>query len=390
MSRCRLWIAVLWCACTSVAPSAAEQVQVSANKPSIKPVTEGPSAGSDYFSQAFLLSNSLIRYGLSYSGYWDKQGGAKPSPEGYLGMPQPNSANWYGGGFLAIIADGKDLGQTRPALRVVETGERGMIEMLFPGEAAPSTSKGTSPTPVRVRYLLEPGSDYLACEIAANTPLKSLSLRLNCYPSYFTSWNKRDGWRQVVTPTVTVEQGQTQDLDPARDWWLLYQDTVFDPARNLKESAGPCGALMLPEQVAAIRVAVSSYPVGTTLTCKPGLTSYRLALWDFNKQPNAAALARLKAGAQDVQERLRGRDFNDQNVARFDAKAERATLDAMIAKTGTPDKWQQSLGPMFEGIVAAMQAYRGGDFVAEKNAAEAIANYREAVWDLRFDALLSD
>jgi len=295
-------------------------------------------------------------------------------------MPAPTSANWYGGGFLALTVDGKDLGLTRPSLRVVARGDRGMIEMLF----------AAAPTPVRLRFLLEPGTDYIACEIAATAPLKSLSLRLNCYPSFFTAWNKRDGWRQVVTPTMTVEQGKEQDLDPAKDAWLLYQDTVFDAAKNPKESAGPCGALILPEQIAAMRAYVSSYPVVTTVTCKPGLTSYRLAFWDFDKQPNAQALEHLKAIGSEVQERLRALDFNDLTVARFDQQAERVTLDGMIARTGAPDKWRQSLVPMFEAIVAAMQAYHGGDFVAEQKAAEAIAKYRDAVWDLKFGALLSD
>jgi hypothetical protein len=378
----RLWVLPLCLAmaCTPVL-AADPAVQVTDKGPVVKPLTEGASAGSDHVSHTLTLSNGVCRYGISYNGTWDQSGGAKPTAEGYLGMPLPGGDNWYAGGFMDVIANGKSLGGIRPLpLRVVEQGERGLIEVLFPAQ----------PTPVRLRFLLEPETDYLACEIAANAPLTSLSLNLRCFPSYFTSWNKKDGWRQVISPSGTLEQGQDATLQAATDWWFFYQDTVFDAAKNPTESGGPCAMLMLPEQAQTARVVVGSYPVSTGIPFKPGLTSVRLAFWDFRKQPNAPALEHLRGIAPQVADRLRKLDFNDRGVAGFNTQGERAKLDALIAHSSDPAKWRQTLTPVFEAITTALQAYQGGDFIAEQRAAEALAKYREALWDLKFDALLTD
>ncbi|MBU0608297.1 MAG: hypothetical protein KKI08_10430 [Armatimonadetes bacterium] len=377
----RYWLVLLGlCAAATPAIAADTGVQVADKGQTVKEITEGPAAGSEVVGHAFVLTNATCRYGINYNGYWSKDGGAKATPEGYLGMPLPGSDNWYGGGFLDVVANGKSLGNTRPLPpRTVEQGDRGLIEILFP----------TQPTPVRLRFLLEPDTDYLVCEIAANAPLKSLSLNLRCFPSYFTSWNKKDGWRQVISASGMLEQGGDATLQAATDNWFFYQDRVFDFATNA-DSSGPCAVLMLPEQAQSARVVVSSYPVSTGVTCKPDLTSVRLAFWDFRKQPNAAALEHLKAIAPQVAERLRKLDLNDRGVAAFNARGERAKLDELIAHSSDPAKWKQTLVPMFEAITAALDAYKGGDFIAEQKAAEAIAKYREGLWDLKFDALLTD
>ena len=77
-------------------------------------------------------------------------------------------------------------------------------------------------------------------------------------------------------------------------------------------------------------------------------------------------------------------------VVAFNAQGERAKLEALIAHSSDPAKWKQALTPMFEAITTALTAYQGGDFVAEQKAAEAIAKYRDGLWDLKFDALLTD
>jgi len=379
--RC-CWLLPLYLGALAVPVLAADEgVHVADRGQTVKPITEGPATGSDHVSYAFVLSNATCRYGISYNGYWSQDGGAKATPEGYLGMPAPGGDNWYAGGFLDVVANGQSLGGTRPLTpRAIEQGERGLIEVLFPAQ----------PTPVRLRFLLEPDTDYLACEIAANAPLKSLSLNLRCFPSCFTSWNKKDGWRQVISPSGIIEQGKDATLQAATDWWLFYQDTVLDYATNATDSGGPCAMLMLPEQAQTARVTVTSYPVSTSVACKPDLTFVRLAFWDFRKQPNGPALQHLRAIAPQVADRLRKLDFNDRGVAAFNARGERAKLDELVAHSSDPAKWKQTLTPVFEAIMTALQAYAGGDFIAEQKAAEAIAKYREALWDLKFDALLTD
>ncbi|HEX2988716.1 MAG TPA: hypothetical protein VHS06_11170 [Chloroflexota bacterium] len=349
-----------------------------------KPPAEQGFDGLQYTSQGFTLSNGVVRYGIDYHAYWDAEGKtAKPSPEGYLGMPLPTGCNWYHGGFMSVSFNGLNLGNIAPAvLRVVEQGQRGLIELLW------KTAEGQ----VRIRFLQEPEADYLAAELAVlpTSEIRSLDLSLRCYPSYFTGWNKRDGWRQIIGPMTTTEQGQTKALDPLQDWWLLYQDRVFDYALNRDDSAGPCGLLYLPEQIKSVQVLPTSYPVTTNVTVKPTVRSVRLAFWEFPKKTNAESLQRLRQGAAQVAEHLRQVDFSDSQVAAFDAAGERAALAAMIAKTKEPEAWRQRLAPMLDQVAAAQQAYRSNDLSAEQTASAALAKYRDAVWDLKFEALLSD
>ncbi len=366
---------------TVLGARAGAQVQVSEEHTS--KATDSSPAGYEWTQHRFTLNNGLLRYIIGYQAHWATEGLAvQLSPEGYLGMPGPASANWYGGGFMNILLNGKSLGNERPAgLRLVERGERGMVEVLW----------DTADAQLRVRFMLEPGSDYLGCELAVQpkTDLKRLELALNCFPSYFTSWNKRDGWRQIVGPTTTVEQGTEATPNPAQDYWLLYQDTVFDTATE-KDSAGPCALLIVPEHVASLKVRPTSYPVSTHLVAAPGVLRWRMAFWDFHRKTNAEALQRLQAGAPDVLVRLREADFADRRVAAFDLARERAELDAMIARSTEPEKWRQSLVPVFEKIAVALGANRGGDLAAEHAASVALEEYAEGLWDLKFDALLND
>jgi hypothetical protein len=339
--------------------------------------------GTEYVRHSFTLNNGLIRYMVSYQAYWDpKSDVTKQSPEGYLGMPLPTSCNWYHSGFIAIVLNGQNLGNFRPvSIREIEHGDRGLVEFFW------KTAEGQ----VRLRFLQEPATDYLAAEIAIQPTkeIRSLDVSLRCYPSFFTSAFKRDGWRQVIGPTTTIEQSQTQKLDPAKDPWLLYQDRVFDLATE-KDSNGPCGALWLPEQIKSLQVAPGSYGVPTSISAKPEIRSLRFAFWEFPKKTNADALKLLQQTAPQVTDRLRRLDFGDSRVAALDPAKERAALDAMIAKTADPERWRKQLAPMLEAATTAREALRNNDLSAEQIASEALTKYREAVWDLKFEALLSD
>lgn len=367
----------------ALAPCYAAPVRVS-DGGLVKTPGTGDRAGLEQVSQGFVFANGVVRYQISYHAYWDPAGeGVKQDPEGYLGMPVPTACNWYAGGFLALRCNGLDLGNARPSgLRVVEQGTRGLAEVFW------KTPEGQ----VRLRFLQEAGADYLAVEIATQPAreARSLDLSLRCFPSYFTSWNHRDGWRQAVGPATVTEQGKDAVLDPSRDGWLLYQDTVFDRAKNATDSQGPCAALWLPEQLRSASVQVTNYPVTTALAMKPEVRSVRLAFWDFAGKTNVQALARMKSGAGEVAARLRQLDFRDSQVASFDAAEEQAILQGLLARTPNPDRWIKLLTPLSAEISRGLVSYSGKDLAAEQTVSEALAKYREALWDLRFEALLSD
>jgi hypothetical protein len=194
----------------------------------------------------------------------------------------------------------------------------------------------------------------------------------------------------VLGPSAAIEQDQPANVDPARDFWLLYQDTVFDVAKDPKDSEGPCALLYLPEEVQSLRVTPSSYPVTTDLAGKPGLRRLRFAVWEFPKKTNAEALQRMRTGAAQVADRLRAIDFGDRAVTGFDAAQRRAQLEALLARASEAATCRQKLTPLLDRIAVLLAAYQGGDFGAENTASQLIAEYEEAIWDLKFDALLSD
>lgn len=348
-------------------------------------VEEGEHAGRERVRHRVILDNGLIRYGIDYNGYFDEREPQRawPTSEGCVGMTLPTSANWYGGGFLAIRAFGTNVAETRPAsLRVVETDHRGMAEMIW------SLPEGQ----VRFRYLLEPKSDYLACEVLIHplddTP-PGLSLFLHSFPSFFTSWLKRDGWRQAIGPNIIVEQGEAAEINPAENPWLLLQDTVFDVEENAAESAGPCGFLFVPDDMELFRVNVTNYPVSTTVRAKPELTRVRFAVWDFHKRTNADALKRMQNDAAGIIDHLRFLDFSDRVVSGFDVDRKREEMERMLAQSDDAEKHRTALTPLLDQVAQAMTEMAEGDMVREARAAELINEYENALWDLRFDALLS-
>ena len=159
----------------------------------------------------------------------------------------------------------------------------------------------------------------------------------------------------------------------AADYLSAFEKAIGMPVDETQFVEARAGAMTVwPESLAAVRRA-SELGTITLLTNNGPLVSKH-----------------LRAIAPQVADHLRKLDFNDTGVAGFNIRGERAKLDDLIAHSSEPAKWQQALVPMFEAIAKAAEAYRGGDFVAEQRAAEALAKYREALWDLKFDALLTD
>lgn len=364
---------------------AQQAVQVTDSGYATDPVRDAKLAGMVQGHQTLQFANARQRYAIAYNILEDPTGArpARRPDEGYIGMPLPAACNWYAGGFLDVVVNGRSLGATKVRrLGAAEQGERGSGDLLW---VVPEGQ-------VRLRFLLEPSTDYLACELALvpATPVKSLTISLRCFPSFFTAWHHRDGWRQIVGPRQTIEQGPRQSLDFANNPWLLYQDRVFDVAQNSADSAGPCAFAFLPEQVQTLTIDPGSYSVGTEVVLKPEAQSLRFAFWDFHQITNAAALAELRRDAPGVIAHLRQLDFSDRMVQAFDVTRERTALDGLLARSSAPDKFRPTCYPLFEKIAAGVAALKGGDMLAEQTVGDLIRQYRDLQWDLKIDALLND
>ena len=167
--------------------AAAPTVSVKLEPMSHSKSTVAPHVGHDCVRQYASLDTGTITYGLQYNACWDPaHANGTGFLEGYIGMPQPTSANWYGGGFMGLKINGVDLGASRMSdCWVSEQGARGNLKMFW----------DTPQAGVTASVVALPGDDRLFCGLTLNpkTDIKSLSLRLLAYPSYFTYWNKRDG-----------------------------------------------------------------------------------------------------------------------------------------------------------------------------------------------------
>jgi hypothetical protein len=356
-------------------------------------VTKDPrQMGATLRQKIITLNTGAVTYSIRAATATTPEHTSVRPAEGYLGMPRPSSENWYGGGFMAIALNGKDIGSAPlKTMRAIESGERGALETIW---EAPEGA-------VRVRFVGRPGDDKLFCEIALEPKgkIETLSVRLNCYPSFFTSWNKQKGHRVVESLASKAEEGATFTTDPQKDWALIYYDTVFDfgTGRGEFRGVGPCALLFLPEQIKSGKIKIGDYAVTSEFVVQPEAQAVRMIFWDFNGKTNKEAISYLKGKAAACQKELREISFINRTLAGFEFAKKKAETEALIAsakgteplakKIGEVDA---KLGPICEKVQAATAAGGVIPFGLEDEALRLIAEREKLVWQLKFHVLLSD
>jgi hypothetical protein len=335
-------------------------------------------------SRAATLSFGPIEYSLQYNAATDP---AKPDVvfplEGYVGMPGPVSTGWYHGGFLFLAINGQDIGSTPlSSMTVVEQGQRGMLDLVWYGAQAA----------VRERFVGLGGDDALLVEITLEpkAEVKTLSVRGLCYPSYFTSWNKRKGARRVKTPSALVEEGKPQTLAPAGNWWLCYYDEVFDVARG--EGDGPCAMVVLPEETTEIKVDPGDYAVSTNITCRPDVRKIHLAFWKFPNQKNADVLTAFPQKAQKAAAALRTADFTPTAIKKTDFAAVQKEVSEALAspqcravlgdRAKEIEAWLKEQAPLLQKAPAQ------ADIATTEKLLQAVDQYNQFYWEVKLARLL--
>lgn len=346
-----------------------------------------PHVGHDCVNQQASLDTGAIKYGLQYTACWDpSHENGTGFLEGYLGMPLPTGANWYAGGFLGLKINGVDLGATRLSeLWASEKGARGNLKLFW----------DTPQAGVTVSFVALPGDDRLFCGITLNpkTEIKSLSLRLMTYPSYFTYWNKRDGNRQLLTATQTYPQaeGKPVTLDPAAQWWFSLYDTIFDPAKG--EGDGGGAACFVPEQLASLKVTVNSYGCPIEAELKPATRVIRLCLWDFDKHGNEESLTKLKAATGPTLELLKGMEFAPLALTQFEAAPKLTAAQEQLGKLPGSAALLAKLQAQAAEVQTLQKQVREGlsptPAASEKALQEKLAAFEQLLWDVKFFVLLN-
>ncbi|MDD4870019.1 MAG: hypothetical protein PHR77_05615 [Kiritimatiellae bacterium] len=334
--------------------------------------------------QTIALDSGKKCYTLKYRACIDpSHPGVRASEEGYIGMPTPSSANWYHSGFFFITINGKDIGETPLIdMRVTETGTRGACHMVW----------DTPDATVRVQFLVASGSDHLLSDVSwtakPDKKIESVNVRFNCYPSYFTSHNRRQGDRTVITPRIEKHETTAFDLVPNEDLYLLYLDGVFDVAKG--EGDGPCAMLFLPEEIASGKINISNYPVGTSLKAVPTAKRLRFAFWDLTGTTNAVAKVYFKENASKLQQELRRVEFLPESILHFNPTAAKAETDKFIAdakEDGVPLKAKAT--ELLKKMTELKTKAEANDWSAAAEFAKAQPEFEALMWKLKIFALLN-
>jgi len=334
--------------------------------------------------QTIALDSGKKCYTLKYRSCVDpSHPGVRANEEGYIGMPTPSSANWYHSGFFFITINGKDIGEAPLIdMRVTETGARGACHMVW----------DTPDATVRVQFLLANGSDHLLSDVSwtakPGKKVESVNVRLNCYPSYFTSHNRRQGDRTVITPRIEKHETTAFDLVPNEDLYLLYLDGVFDVAKG--EGDGPCAMLFLPEEIASGKINISNYPVGTSLKAAPTAKRLRFAFWDLSGMTNAVAKTYFKDNVSRLQQELRQVEFLPESILYFNSVTAKAETDKLIADAKEDGvSLKAKVTELLKKMTELKTKAEANDWSAAAEFAKAQPEFEALMWKLRIYALLN-
>ena len=333
------------------------------------------------------LDSGAERYGLRYSCC------AHPShapgvatPEGYIGMPLPSSANWYHNGFLRLAVNGTDIGATPLAsLRRSETGPRGSVQLVWRRPDAD----------VRVTFLMLPHDPTLYVEAAAfaKGELHGLEAALTAYPVAYRS----DVGRWVVTPRRGIQQPRKETLDPAAESWLLCQDRVLARTSDDSPHSGGCGLQFLPDEIEEARVEVHSYPVHIRLRARPGQRRLRLAVWDFHKRTNRDAERWVRRRAAHTAATLAALDFTNPILGGQQWPELCARIVGLLpAAKGHPklhaevQRHVERVDRLLAQIGAARQKGQAPPLDAEDQLLESLDALHRRRWEIEFLALFAE
>ncbi len=349
-----------------------------------RPATWECTPGHPIEKRDFSLDNGLIRYSFAYSGCVHPSHGEKrPSSEGNFGMPSPTRANFYAGGFIGVIINGEDAVTYRVVdMRVLEEGERGSIQAIF---AHPDAEVG-------LRLMLLPGGNHVLALVRwvprAGAVIESVQVKLTTFPSYFTSFNNRQGERHCRTPRTDRQEVGTLEIVPGEDAYLYYYDAIFDVAKG--EGDGPCATLLGPEGVIGGEVAINAYPVVSHISFDPAAGEARLAFYDFKGLTNAEAQAYLDEHWQTDQAELAQIDFRPAAARTFDLTAFEQEVRGLLAAAADDG---EALAPQVEELLGKLEAAQAeaaaGDWQAEASLSGLLRDSQALLWKLRIFALLN-
>ncbi len=327
------------------------------------------------------LRNDPISYALQHWACYDKSHAPQAiALEGQIGMMGPEGENWYQNGFLNFSLDGQ---QGRnfaiKSVRALDSGSRGSCEFLWELPQAW----------VRVRFMVIPGQEPLYCSVRQmpkgdKAPL--LRVGATCYPSKYAHSAPRVG----LTPLQSVKAPKKVQLDPAKEWWVIFYDEKYD--LGVEGAVGGCGAIAAPGLVGSAELNVGSYGCTWTLAARPGGRELRFAFWSGLRRKNAELIPYLRGQFPATLKRLEGLDFAVQRFREEGLAALRAEFRKYLAETPGSGEERQA----FDTALAKLNVLRpriSGDKInlqAEEEYLTTLEQLDSLLWKLKMRWLFAD
>jgi len=196
--------------------------------------------------------------------------------------------NWYRGNAIRLIINGEDIFAQRMAdtVEVMEGEENGQLRFTW---------KLKQNSSVTMTIVVPQDGHAIYMDIALSLPeieVRSLQIKLNCYPGGYKPAYKQPSHRWVVTEfdekDVPVEMKKTTpviELKSGQDW-VFYADKL--------QSAGSLGLLINNQDNPSGKIFMSYYGQRTELNYPVQTRQIRLAFYAFNLENQSARSMFLK------------------------------------------------------------------------------------------------
>lgn len=334
------------------------------------------------------MNTGRVTYALRYTVCHDPKAPTVAIPgEGYIGMPKPNDANWYSGGFFDLKLNGQSIGSTMAQTFVGRsTADRGYVDYVFDAPQAV----------VRLRFVALAGDDCLHAQLLLEpkVELTQASVTLRCYPSGFVS-RSAGAERHALTAARDVKVGERLIPDPATEYWINYYDAVYDTGVVTPSATGrgSCSVLWIPSRLRDASLTMGDYGSESVLQLDPSLRDFRFVFFDHTGVSNADAQAGMRSRAPELLEQLTGFAFTDSSVLDWPPAEKLAEARTLLedlpedkAAAERYDKWSRELE---EHLALLKTAGQSGAIVAEAKALDIITEWDKSLPDLRLQALLN-
>ena len=235
--------------------------------------------GITKFYRDMEVQNAWVAYRLRYCAYRQKDGSYRRGSHHAgcdLAMNAPSSQNWYGGGFIDVVLDGKSLERTR--------AEWSATKLADGRNGLQGTWKTPRGTVTMTLTLTEDNGLEITARLGRDVKAKKMVVPLLAYPA---TWDEPDKARTLTTAKRTVKAPFKVELDVHTENAAVLYDASYDVPHP--KASGPCAFRFVAGAPKKVKVRSGNYSVNIALDYGDA-RSFRIILYDYAGCTNAEVL----------------------------------------------------------------------------------------------------